>query len=67
MRKSTFLMTAALMACYITVNAQTEPKFKPSIDQLYLTVDGMLAAACYARLHACEAFVEDMAAARKEF
>lgn len=39
MRKSTFLMTAALMACYITVNAQTEPKFKPSIDQLYLTVD----------------------------
>ena len=33
------LMTAALMACYITVNAQTEPKFKPSIDQLYLTVD----------------------------
>ena len=107
-------MTVALMACYITVNAQTEPKFKPSIDQLYLTVDEvpnavywlpappepgstqfthdinqyywgqsrviagyhwqsdvdasrMLAAACYARLHACEAFVEDMAAARKEF
>ena len=39
MRKSTFLTTVALMACYITVNAQTEPKFKPSIDQLYLTVD----------------------------
>jgi acid phosphatase (class A) len=39
MRKATFLMTAALMACYITVNAQNEPQYKPSIDQLYLTVD----------------------------
>lgn len=27
----------------------------------------MLAAAAYARLHSCEAFLEDMAAARKEF
>jgi len=27
----------------------------------------MLAAACYARLHSCKAFLEDMAAAKKEF
>ena len=27
----------------------------------------MLAAACYARLHTCKAFLDDMAAARKEF
>lgn len=27
----------------------------------------LLAAACYARLHACQAFLDDMAAARKEF
>jgi acid phosphatase (class A) len=27
----------------------------------------MLAAACYARLHACQAFLDDMAAARREF
>ena len=27
----------------------------------------MLAAACYARLHTCKAFIDDMAAAKKEF
>jgi acid phosphatase (class A) len=27
----------------------------------------MLAAACYARLHTCKAFLDDMAAAKKEF
>ena len=32
-------MTVILMTGYITVTAQTEPQYKPSIDQLYLTVD----------------------------
>ena len=27
----------------------------------------MLAAACYARLHACQDFLDDLAAAKKEF
>lgn len=39
MKKSTILMTVILMTGYITVTAQTEPQYKPSIDQLYLTVD----------------------------
>ena len=32
-------MTVILMAGYITVTAQMEPQYKPSIDQLYLTVE----------------------------
>lgn len=111
MKKSTILMIVILMTGYISVNAQTEPQYKPSIDQLYLTVRGwgmalllceinpdaqnelfklgyewgqsrviagyhwqsdvdasrMLAVACYARLHACEEILKDMAEARKEF
>ena len=39
MKKSTILMTVILMISYITVTAQTEPQYKPSIDQLYLTVE----------------------------
>ena len=39
MKKSTILMTVILMTGFITVNAQTEPQYKPSIDQLYLTVE----------------------------
>ena len=39
MKQSSILMTVILMAGYITVTAQTEPQYKPSIDQLYLTVD----------------------------
>lgn len=73
MKKSTILMIVILMTGYITVTAQTEPQYKPSIDQLYLTVEEVpnavywLPAACYARLHACEEFLKDMAEARKEF
>lgn len=39
MKKSTILMIVILMTGYITVTAQTEPQYKPSIDQLYLTVE----------------------------
>ena len=39
MKKSTILMIVILMTGYISVNAQTEPQYKPSIDQLYLTVE----------------------------
>lgn len=39
MKKTRILMTVILMAGYITVTAQTEPQYKPSIDQLYLTVE----------------------------
>ena len=39
----------------------------PLIWQSDVDASRMLAAADYARLHSCEAFLEDMAAARKEF
>lgn len=39
MRKVTILMTAALMTCCITVNAQSQYKNMASIDLLYLTAE----------------------------
>ena len=68
----------ALLLCEINPDAQ-DALFKLGYDwgqsrviagyhwQSDVDASRMLAAACYARLHTCQAFLDDMAAAKKEF
>lgn len=68
----------ALLLCEINPDAQDE-LFKLGYEwgqsrviagyhwQSDVDASRMLAAACYARLHTCKAFLDDMAAAKKEF
>ena len=68
----------ALLLCEINPDAQDEI-FKLGYEwgqsrviagfhwQSDVDASRMLAAACYARLHTCQAFLDDMAAAKKEF
>ena len=68
----------ALLLCEINSDAQDE-LFKLGYEwgqsrviagyhwQSDVDASRMLAAACYARLHTCQAFLDDMAAAKKEF
>lgn len=68
----------ALLLCEINPDAQDE-LFKLGYDwgqsrviagyhwQSDVDASRMLAAACYARLHTCQAFLDDMAAAKKEY
>lgn len=68
----------ALILCEINPDAQDE-LFKLGFEwgqsrviagyhwQSDVDASRMLAAACYARLHTCQAFLDDMAAAKKEF